>query len=243
MQLPWRRRALTAERGLVRRRADHAALDHHLGLIEAHKQRVASPFTTIDDLFGDSHGAGHVEKVMGDCLADLERDGVIGGWAFDALKDLYRHDLLTKRTDGEFAFILLSQMHLERYAKGEPDGDGTEQPGKAQCLGVLGHLLGDYRRRAALLKEGAEEREEHRAEAEALASLLPPTGDAERLLRYEAALEGQLYRALRELRAQQADRLVRAGQAAGAPASLTFSIGRVEVAVDATPASGAREEV
>lgn len=240
----WRlRRALVAERGLVRRRADHASLDYHFGLVAAHKQRLASPFTTIDDLFGDSHGAGHVEKVMGDCLDDLERDGVIGGWAFDALQALYRHDLLTKGKDGEFAFILVFQMHLERYANGEPDGDGTEQPSKAECLGALRHLLGDYQRRAALLKEGAEEREGHRGEAEAGASLLPPPGDGERLLRYEAALEGQLYRALHELRALQTERLARAEQVVGAPATLALHIERVNVDVRAVPQCGAGEEV
>ncbi len=223
----WRlRRALAAERGLVRRRADHAALDYHVGLIEAHKRRLASPFTTIDDLLADSHGAAHIEQVMGDCLADLERGGVIGGWSFDALKQLYRHDLLTKGADGEFATLLLFHTHLERYAAGEPDGDGEERPTKTQCLGLLRHLLGDYRRRAAALKQGAAEQEGHRGEAEALASLLPPPGDAERLLRYEAALEGQLYRALRELQVLQGERLARAGQLPGTP-SLAIHVGRV----------------
>lgn len=239
----WRmRRALAAERGMVRRHADHAALDYHIGLVEAHKRRLANPFTTIDDLLADSHGAAHVERVMGYCLADLERDGVIGGWSFDALKQLYGHDLLTNGKDGEFATTLLFHTHLERYAAGEPDGDGGERPTKAQCLGMLRHLLGDHRRRAALLKEGAAEYEGHRGEAEALASLLPPTGDGERLLRYEAALERQLYGALRELRALQAERLTRAEQMPNEGKPLNIHIGRVELGLHPTLPSGANGE-
>ena len=236
----WRlRRLLAAERGLIRRQADHAALHYHLALVDAHKRRLENPFTKIDDLLVSSHGAKHIAKVMRDCLENLDEQGVIGGWAWEALEKLFRHDILIEGEKGEFAFLLMCQGHLEKYAAGEPDGDGEERPTKAQCLGMLRHMLGSYLERAETLHEGTTEWEGHRAAAEALASVLPPAGDGERLLRHEAALEGQLYRALRELRELQRERLARAGQVPEATRPLTVHVGTVEVGLHAAPPSGA----
>ena len=100
-------------------------------------------------------------------------------------------------------------------------------------------MLGSYLERAETLHEGTTEWEGHRAAAEALASLLPPAGDGERLLRHEAALEGQLYRALRELRELQRERLARAGQAPDGARPLTVHVGTVEVGLHTAPPSGA----
>ena len=236
----WRlRRLLAAERGLIRRQADHAALNYHFGLIDAHKRQLEDPFTRLDELLATGHGAKHIAKVMRDCLGDLDEQGVIGGWSWEALEKLFRHDILIEGEKGEFAFLLMCQGHLEKYAAGEPEGDGEERPTKAQCLGMLRHMLGSYLERAETLQEGATEWEGHRAAAEALASLLPPAGDGERLLRHEAALEGQLYRALRELRELQRERLARSGQASDGGRPLTVHVGTVEVGLHAAPQSGA----
>ena len=68
-------------------------------------------------------------------------------------------------------------------------------------------MLEHHLERATTLGEVAEQMEQQKAEAVAMASLLPPAEDAERLLRYEGALERQLYRAIKELRELQKARL------------------------------------
>jgi hypothetical protein len=86
-------------------------------------------------------------------------------------------------------------------------------------------MLEHHLKRATTLGAVAEQMGQQKAEAMAMASLLPAPEDAERWLRYEGALERQLYWAIKELRELQRARL--GGAASGPP--LTIEVEKVEL--------------
>lgn len=221
----WRlRRVLTAEQGLIRRQADYAGLEYKIGRVREHNKRLRSAFTTLEAHLTTGNGARHVAEVLRECLADLDELGTIGEPTFGRLKRLFSEDLLARDMDSDIAGLIVFKGYADDYAAGQPEGDGEDVPTREQCLAVLRTTLEHHLKRATTLGEVAEMMEEQQAEAVAMASLLPPAEDAERLLRYESSLERQLYRAIKELRELQKARL---GGAAVGP--VTIELGKVEL--------------
>jgi hypothetical protein len=222
----WRlRRVLVAEQGLIRRQADNAGMEHGIALVTAHNDRLRLALTPLNDHLLTGHGAKHVAEIMRDCLADLDELGTIGEATFARLKRLFTRDLLGRDLDSDIAGLIAFRGWADSYAAGEPEGDGRERPTREQCVAVLRLTLEDYLHRATVTGEVAGAMERQRGEAAAMASLLPAAADAERLLRYEGALERQLYRAIGELREVQRARL---GGPTGGRA-VAIQVGKVEL--------------
>ncbi len=221
----WRlRRVLVAEQGLIRQRADYASLEYGMGRVQEHNARLRSAFTHLEAHLTTSNGARHVSEILKECLQDLDELGTIGEPAFKRLRRLFTADLLAHDEDSDIAGLIAFKAMADDYAAGSLEGNGEEQPTREQCIAVLRGVLEHHLERATTLGEVAGRMEQQKAEAVAMASLLPAPEDAERLLRYEGALERQLYRAIKELRELQKARL------GGAPLGpVTIEVEKVEL--------------
>lgn len=98
-----------------------------------------------------------------------------------------------------------------------PDADKETETGPAFTLGAIDHEL----KKLSLLNAHALERERLSLDAEARSFSLPPAEATDKLLRYEAHLDRQLYRAMDQL-----ERLQRQRRGEKVPLPLNINLGR-----------------
>ena len=99
----------------------------------------------------------------------------------------------------------------------EKNGDKQTETGNAYVVALIEHQL----ERISAFKEYAVEREDLAADAEARSFSLPPADATDKLLRYEAHLDRQLYRAMDQL-----ERLQRQRRGENVPPPLNINLGK-----------------
>ena len=212
----WRlRRAQRAEVGEIRRGADSTVMDTMRSIADRYDSasdlEEMIPFIVAGgrkrELSRTTHGIAHMKRVLDRTRALVEEQGrLTKGQLAEAIR-IYGDRM------GSVAGTLLA---LSTAATGGPPvndhekpGTGSDFPSPERCKELLLSLID---REMARLKDEAElmaEREKLELDAAVLSLHLPSDDVLAKILRYETAIDRQMYRALNELRELQAARRAR----------------------------------
>ena len=158
-----------------------------------------------------SSGIERLLKIVEDALFTVEALGHLTEPDRERLLDAYGCD---EGSVGRTCFAC-SRLITDRdeIAKEDPERL-TTAPGPEDCKGLLRFTLDEERRRLKSLRRKVVKREAAQRELDQACLTLPPEQATNRLLRYETAIERQLYKAMAEL-----DRLQRRRRDAAPPPS------------------------
>ena len=208
----WRlRRALMAETGEIvlsvdgglRRRADRAPLPLWMFLDKMHDAAVQMEKST--------QGLDYLKAVLRSVRTDVEREGELTEATYEQLLKRFINapNHLTRELLG----------YRERYLANK-DGLSPEVSKENHQRAVVQYIerrLAGYE----VLNDQNEEREDKEETAQQLANVLPAAAVLDKILRYESALERQLYRAMNQL-----ERLQRRREGEEVPPPVTMQLSR-----------------
>jgi hypothetical protein len=235
----WRKaRVIRAENGEIRKRLDLLAVDRVLQLsdesnlnvaIEALDLRLFPPVKSDDRVYSKERWA---------TLQDVEinlrrhRSGLdyLRALLMDAKLEITSEGYISERVQEKIhsafyfwdsVFALACQASGPPYPKAEPSPSPDIGTQEADRRAALVALIDDRIRRIDGFRGLAEEREEFALDAEPRRCSLPPADATDKLLRYEAHLDRQLYRAMDQL-----ERLQRHRRGEAVPPPLNINLGR-----------------
>jgi hypothetical protein len=204
----WRlRRVLRAEVGEIRKTADSAIEQEVADQLEDAQSRVAmlplaaatyGTDVVLRRLQRNSFGLTYLMEVLDDVRAAVEVDG--------KLSDESSQRLMKTFGSAETGLWYWCFLFTHRIDLQDPDDAGQ---GLTPDIfkGMILHLLDEHRGHLATLKESREESEELSLDARMARLVLPDARTADKLLRYETAIERQMYRAMNQLERLQRQRL------------------------------------
>ena len=196
----WRlRRALRCEVGAIRGAADNLTFRTALNRIDGAKLAEGSSALgpAAAAMMRTTCGIDRVIYYLDSFLECVRENGHL---AEPALEDLRKIFGVETDTFGYHVFF----FNWAASKDGRKPGDSL--PDAAQCKEALVMLLSDEKKRLEVLREVLVEQEQM-AEAATLLSLSLPVADlADKVLRYETAIERQMYRAMSQLERLQRQR-------------------------------------
>jgi hypothetical protein len=208
----WRlRRALMAETGEIvlsvdgglRRRADRAPLPLGIFVDQLHDAAVQMEKST--------QGLDYLRAVVRSVREDVERDGELTQAACDQL---------LRRFINEPNYLTRNFLGYRERMTANADGLSPEELKDNHRRAVLQYIerkLAEYEE----LSSRSEDREDKEETARQLANVLPSAPVLDKILRYENALERQLYRAMNQL-----ERLQRRREGEDVPPPVTMQLSR-----------------
>ena len=208
----WRlRRVLLAETGEIvlsvdgglRRRADREPLPLWMFLDKMHDAAVQMEKST--------QGLDYLKAVLRSVREDVERDGELTEATYEQL---------LKRFIGQPNSLTRDFLRLRERFEACGEGASPEELKDSQRRTVLRFIeekLVEYEE----LSGRSEEREDKEETAQQLANVLPAAAVLDKILRYENALERQLYRAMNQL-----ERLQRRREGEEVPPPVTMQLSR-----------------
>ena len=216
----WRlRRSLRAEAGEIRRRLDHTSWDFTFQMADTFTrdkrflmtQEVRARFER------SSMGIYHMLKVLTEVREEVEQVGHLPEYALGRLIKTFgsEHEGLAE-TCSRFSSMVTEGPRL---ALEDPE-HFKETPNPEGCKNALLYLLDEKRKELELVQEPSQEREMLELDTMTRSRALPEADAMDKILRYETAIERQLYRALNQLERLQRQRH---GELLPAPASVTVS--------------------
>ncbi len=208
----WRlRRVLMAETGEIvlsvdkglRHRADPAPLPLGMFVTALHDAAVQMEKST--------QGLEYLDAVLSLLREDVEREGGLTEGVYEQL---------LKRFIGQPNSLTRDFLRLRERLQGDEAGVSPEELKESRLravLRVIDEKLAEYEK----LGGRCEEREEKEETAQQLADVLPAPAVLDKILRYENALERQLYRAMNQL-----ERLQRRREGEEVPPPVTMQLSR-----------------
>ena len=158
-----------------------------------------------------SRGIDQLLKLVDDALFTVEALGHLSNSDRDRLLDAYGcEEGSVGRTCSASTRLITDR---DEIAKDDP-GRLTKLPGPDECKAILRFTLENERGRLRSLRRKVAKREAAQRELDQACLVLPPEPATDRLLRYENAIQRQLYRAMDQL-----DRLQRRRHDAAPPSS------------------------
>ncbi len=205
----WRlRRVIIAEGGEINLRKDVKWNRWYLGKVEAFVKMRDACYHRESEFLQTVYGCNYLVKLLDELRGDVERQGELTEDALNYMKEHLGNEGDTIGAMGVF-FSMLSDNpeNLEAEAL------------KAKHKRIVLEYLGDRQKAVRTMMEAREESEGWEESAKARAAFLPSEEAMERLSRYEAHLERQLYRALNQL-----ERLQRHRRGEVVPPPLTLDV-------------------
>ena len=207
----WRlRRAQRAETGEIRRSADSAVIeviDSTVDQYDLAVQKEAMSFVpgssgTARELARTTLGIARIKSILDSMRDGMEDEGTL---AMEQLQQAF--DIYGRRKGSFAADLMLASISTGGLQSNDEEPDaGRDRRSSEKCKGALLALIDTELARLKIEAELVVEREKLEWDAAVLARHLPGEEILEKILRYEAAIDRQMYRALKELRELQAAR-------------------------------------
>ena len=220
----WRKaRVIRAENGEIRKRLDLLAVDRALQISDESNLNVAIEALNLR-LFGTGKFNDRVySKERWSTLQDVETNlrrhrsgldylcGLLMNAKLEITSEGYISEKLQEKICSAFyfwdnVFALACQTSGPPNPKGEPSPSPDIETQEADLRAALVALIDDRLERLSHFEGLAAEREELALDAEPRRCSLPPADATDKLLRYEAHLDRQLYRAMDQLERLQRQR-------------------------------------
>ena len=238
----WRKaRVIRAENGEIRKRLDTLAVDR--ALRNSDKGNLDLALSRMDlYLFNPKNQADQQVSsrdrwsVLQVAQSDLRRhrpglaylSGLLETAKSEIARDGYISENIRKRifsasyfSDYLFAVICLECVSAEAKMEERPSEEVADEQPDTKPADLVAAVIDNRLERISVLKRYATERESLGADAEARSFSLPPAEVTDKLLRYEAHLDRQLYRAMDQL-----ERLQRLRRGESVPPPLNVNLGR-----------------
>ncbi|MGD0060318.1 MAG: hypothetical protein ABSD58_12950 [Verrucomicrobiia bacterium] len=181
----WRlHRVLIAERGEITRSVDQTRREREQ--ITPLQLQIAVQTGQAES---STHGLAYLQHILKRVREDVQKDGKLTEVAEERVKDAFA---------GEPNAISIALQKAREAARSGAEGLSDEAVQTKEQELVLSFVESELARCQARFAVVAE-REEHEAQALEAAAFLPEAAVAEKIVRYEANLERQLYRAMNQL--------------------------------------------
>lgn len=201
----WRlRRVVRYETGQIRGRLDRASWNAAAKRAEQFSfDRQTSGLLGSGDLMKTTIGIDHLISVLDSVHASVIESGDLEDWARERLFEAFGVDKEGLAALCVF-FSVMAEKNSTSIAEGADSAQGSPDP--AARKQVILDLLKNHKSRLTQLREVIEENEELSCESSAMALSLPPPESVDKIVRYETAIERQLYRAVSMLERLQSRR-------------------------------------
>jgi hypothetical protein len=201
----WRlRRVLRCEMGEIRRGLDTVSsrdLFRRIDQVEFEKRFIALE-ESRQNLKHTSLGLQYLIGILEEVRPDVEEVGYLSEEVLTRLTQRFGAD---ENGLAHWCWVF-SQMATEGLIEAEQASEREETPSTEQCKAIMLDLIEEEKKKLMNLKEILEENEQLELEAKVASLYLPSREAIEKFLRYETAIERQLYRAMSQLERLQRQR-------------------------------------
>jgi len=216
----WRlRRVLRCEIGEIRKELDTASWRFVFKQAEQVALEKDSLFLerSRQNLKKNSLGLQYLTGVLDEVSKDVEQVGYLSK---EALEKLMKNFGLEEE-GFPFWCLVFTQMATQRTEKVKEDPENySDIPSPEKCKEIILYLIDGERKKLESLKEVIQENENLELEANVASLALPSKEAVDKILRYETAIERQLYRAMSQLERLQRQRK---GETIPPPINVEFS--------------------
>lgn len=202
----WRlRRVIQCETGEIRKRLDSAVWDSAMEAADevSHNLKFSMLDHSGQELQKSSVGILYLINVLQDVRAEIEE--------ISCLSDHTRERLIksfgTEETGLAHTLLIINEMATRgpQMAQENP-ADFGETPDPAKCKTAMLEFIDTETARLQEIEKGLDRKEEMELESQMLSYRLPAKEFVDRILRYETAIDRQLYRAMDQLERLQRQR-------------------------------------
>jgi hypothetical protein len=216
----WRlRRLFRCEIGEIRKELDTASWRFIFKQAEqvAFEKHFLTSAESRQNLKKNSLGLEYLIEVLDDVGKNVDRAGYLSKEALEKLAKNFGVD----EQGITFWCDLFAQMAVQgpEKAKEDPENYG-DTPTPERCKEIILDLIARERKKLQSLRKTIKENENLELEAEVASLALPSKEAVDKILRYETAMERQLYRAINELERLQRQRK---GETVPPPINVEFS--------------------